>query len=92
METKAPIWHHGGLANDVAVLPSDVNWTRTGKDVEVDNTSNHVVFEILPRRITVDIEIHTIAVQHKDTVSLAAATAMLEVDRVIAVEISPWRN
>ena len=92
MEPKAPIWHHGGLANDIAVLLSDVNWAWTGKDVEIDNTSDHIVFEILPRGIAVDIEIHTIAVQHEDTMSLAAAAAMLEVDWMIPIEISPWRD
>ena len=62
MEPKAPIWHHSGLADDIAVLLGDVNWAWTGKDVEVDNTTIHIVFEILPRGIAVDIEIHTIAV------------------------------
>lgn len=85
MEPKAPIWHHGRLADDLAVLLSDVNWAWTGKDVEVDNTSDHVVFEILPRVIAVDIEIHTIAVQHEDTMSLLAAAAMLEVNWMIPV-------
>ena len=92
MEPKAPVWHHGRLANNLAVLLSDVNWAWTGKDVEVDNTSDHIVFEILPRGIAVDIEIHTIAVQHEDTMSLAAAAAMLEVNRMIPVEVSPWRD
>ena len=92
MEPKAPIWHHGGLADDIAVLLGDVNWAWTGKDVEVDNTTDHVVFEILPRGVAVDIEIHTIAVQHEDTMSLAAAAAMLEVDWMIPVEVSPCRD
>ena len=89
VESKAPIWHHGGLAYDIAVLPSDVDWAWTGKDVEVDNTSDHIVFEILPRGIAVDIEIHTIAVQHENTMGLAAAAAMLEVNWMIPVEVGP---
>ena len=92
MEPKAPIWHHGGLADDIAVLLSDVNWAWTGKDVKVNDTSDHAVFEILPRGIAVDIEIHTIAVQHEDTMSLAAAAAKLEINWMIPVEVSPWRD
>ena len=92
MEPKAPIWHHGGLADDLTVLLSDVDWAWTSKDVEVDDTSDQIVFEILPRGVAVDIEIHTIAVQHEDTMSLTAAAAMLEVNWMIPVKISPWRD
>ena len=88
METKAPIWHHGGLADDVAVLPSDVDWARASKDVEVDHPSNYVVFEILSRGIAVDVEIHTIAIQHEDSMSLTAAPTVLEVDWMVSVEVS----
>ena len=88
METKAPIWHHGGLADDVAVLPSDVDWPGTSKDVEVDHPSNYVVFEVLSRGITVDVKIHTIAIQHEDPMSLAAAPTVLEVDWMVSVEVS----
>ena len=92
MEPKAPIWHHGGLADDVAVLPSDVNWPGTSKEVEVDDPSNNVVFEVLSRGIAVDIKVHTIAVQHENPVSLTAARAVLEVDWVVSVEVGPWRD
>ena len=92
MEPKAPIWHHGGLANDVAVLPSDVDWAWASKDIEIDDTTDHVVLKILPSGIAVDVEIHTIAVQHEDPMSLTIALAVLEVDWVVPVEVSTWRD
>ena len=92
MESKAPIWHHGGLANDVTVLPSDIYWARTSQDVEVDDPSDDVVFKILSRGIAVDIKIHTIAIQQEDSMSLTAAFAVLEVDWVVPVEVSSCRD
>lgn len=89
MKSKAPIRHHGGLADDVAVLPSHVDWARTSKDVEIDDTSDHVVFEILSSGIAIDVEIHTIAVQHEHAMSLTVALSVLEVDRVISIEVGP---
>ena len=92
MESKAPVRHHSGLPDDVAVLPSDVDGARTSKDVEIDDPSDHVVFEILPCGIAVDVEIHTIAIQHEDTVSLTGALAVLEVDRVVSIEVRSRRD
>lgn len=92
MEPKAPIWHHGRLADNVAVLPSDVDWARAGEDVEIDDPSEHIVFEILPCGIAVDVEIHTIAVQHEDPMSLTGALTLFEVDWVVSVEVSSWRD
>lgn len=92
MEPEAPIWHHGGLADDVAVLPSNVDWARASKDVEIDDPSDHVVFEILPRGIAANVEIHTIAVQHEDPMGLTGALAVLEVDGVVSVEVGSWRD
>ncbi len=88
MEPQTPIWHHGRLADDVAVLPSDVNWAWASEEVEVDDPTDHVVLEILSRGITVDVEIYTIAIQHEDSMSLAAACAVLKVDWVVSVEVS----
>ena len=85
MEPKAPIWHHCGLANDVTVLPSNVDRARAGKDVEIDDPSDHIVLEILPSGIAVDIEIHTVAVQHKNPMSLGIVLAVFEVNWVISI-------
>ena len=92
MESKAPIWHHCGLANDIAVLPSDVDWARAGKDVKIDDPSDHVVLEILSGGIAVDIEIHTIAIQHENPMSLSVVLTVLEVDWVVSIEVGSWRN
>lgn len=92
MKSKAPIWHHDGLANDVAVLPSDINWARASQDVEIDDPSNHVVFEVLPSGIAVDVKIHTIAVQHENAVSFASALSVLEINRVVSVEVGSGRD
>ena len=92
MEPEAPIRHHGGLADDVAVLPSDINRARSREDVEVDDPSEHVVFEILPGGIAVDVEIHTVAVQHEDPMGLAATLAVLEIDGVVSVKVSSRRD
>lgn len=92
MESKAPIRHHCGLANDVTVLPSDVDWARAGKDVEIDDPSDHVVLEILPGRVAVDIEIHTVAIQHENTMSLGVVLAVLEVNWVVSIEVGSWRD
>ena len=92
MEAKAPIWHHCGLANDVTILPSDVDWARAGKDVEIDDPSDHVVLEILPGGVTVDIEIHTVAVQHENPMSLGVVLTVLEINWVVSIEVSSWRD
>ena len=92
METKPPIRHHGGLTNHVAVLPSDVDRARASKDVEVDHPANHVVLEILPSGIAVDLEIHTIAVQHENPMSIIIALTILEVNWVVPVEVSSRRD
>ena len=92
MEPKAPIRHHRGLADDVAVLPSDVDRARASKDVEVDDSSDHVVFEILPGGIAVDVEVHPVAVQHENPMSLSIVLTVLEVDWVVPVEVGSWRD
>ena len=92
VEAKPPIRHHGGLTNHIAVLPSDVDRARASKDVEVDHPANHVVFEILPSRIAVDLEIHTIAVQHENPMSITTALTILEVDWVVPVKVSSRRD
>lgn len=92
MESKAPIWHHGGLADDVAVLPSDVDWARASKDIEIDDPSERVVLEILPGGIAVDVKIHAIAIQQENPMSLTVTLTVLEVDRVVSVEVGSWRD
>ena len=92
VKTKPPIRHHGGLTNHIAVLPRDVDRARASKDVEIDHPANHVVFEILPSGIAVDLKIHAIAVQHENPVSITTALTILEVDWVVPVEVSSRRD
>ena len=88
MKTETPVWHHDRLTNDFAILPSDVKRARASNNVQVNDTSDHIILEILPTGAgVVDLEIHAIAIQHENSMGLAGTLAIFEIDRMVTVKI-----
>lgn len=85
VRAKAPIWHHGGKTRKSRVLDSDFLGRRTSKEVEIYNTSQGVVFEILALGI-IDLDIHTLRASKEDTVG-AVLSPVVEIDRVRTIKV-----
>ena len=87
MEAKAPVWLHGGVSDGVCVLRSDLLWSRAREEVEIENATNGVVFEVLTGcGSIIDLDVHSIGVEKKNAMR-SVATSVVKVDRVVPVQI-----
>ncbi len=88
METKTPVWHHCGSADDLAVLLSDVYWGGAGEEIKVKNAAESVVFEVLVFACSVvDYEVYAVAVKEEYTVCFLGRHAVFEIDGMISIEV-----
>lgn len=78
VESKTPVRCHQRQLSDFRVLNSNVLGRWASHEVEVQNTTNDVVFQSLAA-LVVDVDIHAIGVQEEDTVC-SLCSAMIEVD------------
>jgi hypothetical protein len=93
VKTKAPVRHHGRRAYDLAVLLSYLDWGRPSKEIEVENATKSVVLEILSSTGgVVNLEVDNIAVEEEYTMRFLGRNAMLEVYRMVPIEICACRN
>ena len=87
VEAESPIRHHGRQSHDIGDLMGHVLWGWTCYKIEVEDTSKHIIFQILPRLFcVVDLDVHTIAVHEKDTMC-AILTSVVEVEWVVTVQV-----
>ena len=86
MKPKAPVRHHGWEPGDLGVLSRYLDRARPSNKVQVKHATEGVVLQVLAGLpLLVDLDIHAIGVEEEDAVS--AALAVLEVHRVVAVQV-----
>lgn len=85
METEGPVGDLGGCADDLCVLARDLDRIRgaASQEIEVDHSSDDVVFERRAGVRLIDLDVHSIRVEEEH--AMRTGGAMLEVDRVVSV-------
>jgi hypothetical protein len=86
--TKTPVRHHGRKAGKSGVLGCDFLWSRTSKEVEIKNTTQGVVLEVLTLGV-VDLDVHALGAGQEDTMG-SVLTAVIEVNWVSSVKVGPF--
>lgn len=74
---------------DLGVLRRDISWGRSSNEVEVQDTPDDVVLEVLTISV-VNVDVHTVGVQQEDTVGSVAS--VVKVDGVRSVEVLALRS
>ena len=74
---------------DFGVLSGDISWRRSSNEVEVQDTSNDVVLEVLTTSV-VNEDVHAIGVQQENT--MRSVASVVEVDGVRSVEVLALRG
>ena len=91
VEAEAPVRLHGRQTNYLGVLLRHLNRAWTRHEIEIQNPAQGVVLQILTRLCSlVDHHIHAVGVQKED--AMCSGRPVLEIDGVVAVEISTVRN
>jgi hypothetical protein len=85
MEPQSPVRLHGRKSDNLSILPTDLNRTRSSDEVEVQHTTQTVILQILPLFRLINKNIHSIRVQKED--SMGARSPMLEIDGMVTVEV-----
>ena len=87
MESKGPIGDLGGSADDFCVLARHLHGIRSAasKEIEVDNSSDGIVFEGCSGSGLVDLHIHAIGIEEEHAVRTGGT--MLDVDGVASVQV-----
>ena len=89
--TKTPVRHHGGQTRDFGILLRDSYWSRSSNEIEVQDTSEGVVLQVLVLAVgVVNLDIHAIGVEEE--YAMAAGGPVLVVDGVVSVQVSTGRN
>jgi hypothetical protein len=89
MKSERPVTYHCRQAHDSSNLLRDVYRRRPCKEVEVKDSSQGIILEILAGCV-VDLDVHAVGVEEEHTVG-AIFSPMVEIDGVIAVQIgSSW--
>jgi hypothetical protein len=91
MKTKAPVRHHDGEASDFCILLADLRRSLTSHEIEVNDTTKHVVLEVLLTVLDVNLDIHAGAGKKEDTMG-SALTTVFKVDRVSSIEVGASWN
>jgi hypothetical protein len=79
VEAETPVRAHQRELSDFSILSSNVAWRRSGDEVEVEDTSDDVVLEVLATFV-IDVDVHSVRVEQKD--SVGCIPAMVKVNRV----------
>jgi len=91
MEPKTPVRHLGGLAPDVRSLPGNIRGGRSGKEEEIDDTTQDAVLDV-PARLR-EPDVHAVRVEQEDTVGARVLPDLLvDEDGVGAVEVRVRRH
>ena len=87
MEAKSKVWHHGGQTDNLCILFRDLGRCRSSQEIEIDNPTDRVVFQVLTSFLgVVDFDVHTIAVEKKYTVRTVSST-VVKIDWMVAIEV-----
>ena len=82
---------HGRQTHHLRILLRYRNWCRPSQEIEIQDSSKSVVLQVLmPAIRVVDLDIHAVGVQEKNTVS--TRNPVLKVHRVVPVEIGSIGN
>ena len=93
METQGPVRNFCRQTNNFGILLGETGRVclASGKEVEVEDTANNIVFESRSARGLVgQLDVHAVGVEQQNT--MGARGPMFEIDRVISVEIRARRN
>lgn len=91
VETKSPVGHHSRQTSNLRVLLGNLNRSRASHEVEIQDTTKGVVFQILVMSIgVVDLDIHTVGVEEEDT--MRTSVTVIEIDWVVTVQVGTLRN
>lgn len=89
VQSKGPIGNLRGGADDFGILARHLYRIRSAasQEIEVDNSSNEIVFEGCSRGVgsLVDLYIHAIGIEQEHAVR--AGGTVLEVDGVVSIQI-----
>lgn len=75
--------------SDLGVLSGDISWGGTSNEVEVQDTPDDVVLEVLTTSV-VNVDVHSVGVQQKDAVSSVAS--VVKVNGVRSVKVLALRS
>ena len=68
MESQSSIGNGHRQTSNFSVLLGNFNWRRSSQEVEIENTTNGVVFQVLLAvGILVNEDIHTVGVEEEDS-------------------------
>lgn len=85
--TKGPVGLHRRQTHNFRVLLSHILGCRASQEIEIQNTSNGVVLQVLASIISlINLDIHAVGVQEEDAVC-TIVTTVVHVDRVITIQI-----
>lgn len=86
METQTPVRHLGCFAPNIRTLPRDVGRGGSSKEKEVDNTTDHAVFDVFTG--FGESNVHSVRVEEEDSICAGILSDFLvDVDRVSSVEV-----
>ena len=90
--TEAPVAHHSRQPDNTSVLRTDIFGSWTGQEVEVEDTPESVVFQILfAITCLVDLDVHPVGVQQKHPMGTLGG-AMINIDWMVSIEIGRFGN
>lgn len=91
MKTEAPVRDERGQTGDLGVLLGDLDGAWASQEVEIEDATEGVVLQVLPRLLgIVDEDVHAVRVEEEDPVR--APVAVLVVDGVVAVQVGIRRE
>ena len=90
MKPKSSIWNIGRETNNARDLLRYLNWRRTCNKIEIENTTNGIVFEILTLSI-IDFDFNTIRVE-KYHAMCTILTTVINIRWMSTVEVASCRN
>ena len=92
MEAQTPVGHHNRQANDLTVLLSNVDRAWTSQEIEIDNATECIIFQILScRGGIVDLDVHTVAVEEKDAMRFVGCLSVFKIYWMVSIKVrSGW--
>lgn len=77
VEAETPVWAHQRGLSDLSILSGDIARRWSGNEVEVKDTSNDVVLEVLAV-LVIQVDVHGIGVQQKDTMGVLSSVVKVD--------------
>lgn len=91
VEAQTPVRLHGRQANNLCILLGYLNWTGSGDEIEIQDSADGVVFQILTGLGSiVDHDVHSVGVEKEDAVG--ARQPVLKVHGMMTIEVGAVWN